>query len=404
MATSAYSVMNDPRRRRPGDPLIAAPAAAPLPVAPAVNNPAMTGLLATAPTSMIAGTTPAPVIPGTVTPPPIALPGDRHVRPVRDPRPERNPPPPGTLPSPGAVPPGPGMPPAPVTPPLPLAQTAANSVGPAPISADASVVTQLNGLLASDSPYMQLARAAGERSAARRGLQNSSIAAGSSEASAIAAAAPIASQDASQIHQRNQTAFESWNQYRNATGLQSQQDKSAMERLTAELTSRLQLQGMGDTSAMARLIAEGDIQKAVATMQQSGELTRTQISANVSLIDNYMSSFATIAANEKIPAAARNAYLNQFLQTMQSGQGLVNALSGMTVTWPGAPPTTTTTPPGTTPPRLPGITPLPTGAGTGTTRPGTGFNTSTPPPFPGFGGVLGGYSGGGYSTGTIRAA
>jgi len=56
--------------------------------------------------------------------------------------------------------------------------------------------TQLNGLLASNSPYMQQARASGLRTAASRGLLNSGMAAGNSMASAIQAAAPIAQQDA----------------------------------------------------------------------------------------------------------------------------------------------------------------------------------------------------------------
>jgi hypothetical protein len=68
---------------------------------------------------------------------------------------------------------------------------------------DQSAATKLTGLLASNSPYIKQAQEAGTAMANKRGLLNSSIAAGNSEASAIAAAAPIAEQDASQIASQN---------------------------------------------------------------------------------------------------------------------------------------------------------------------------------------------------------
>lgn len=55
---------------------------------------------------------------------------------------------------------------------------------------------QLSALLDSNSRYIQQARQAGMQAAANRGLLNSSLAAGTSEASAIQAGAPIASADA----------------------------------------------------------------------------------------------------------------------------------------------------------------------------------------------------------------
>lgn len=59
------------------------------------------------------------------------------------------------------------------------------------------VSTQMNGLLATDSPYMAQARQSGMNTANSRGLLNSSIAAGNSQMSAIQAGLPIAQQDAS---------------------------------------------------------------------------------------------------------------------------------------------------------------------------------------------------------------
>ena len=60
-----------------------------------------------------------------------------------------------------------------------------------------TVAGQLNTLLNSESPYLQQAKNAGEKQAASRGMLNSSMSAGASQASAIQAALPIAQQDAS---------------------------------------------------------------------------------------------------------------------------------------------------------------------------------------------------------------
>lgn len=55
---------------------------------------------------------------------------------------------------------------------------------------------QLNGLLAANNPYIELARAQGTQQAASRGMLNSSMAAGSAQNAAIAAALPIATGNA----------------------------------------------------------------------------------------------------------------------------------------------------------------------------------------------------------------
>lgn len=213
----------------------------------------------------------------------------------------------------------------------------ATSPGAPPLPGDASVENRLTGLLSSNSSYMKLARSAGQRNAAKRGLGNSSIAAGAAEAAAIAAAAPIASQDAAQAHQRNQSQLEGDLQLRNATTLQTQQDAAAAERLNSELGNRITLQDMGDASAMERLLKQGDLEKILQDMRNDNALTQTQINANVSLMSNYMQAFATLSQNPELPASARDAYMREFLRVTQSGQALVQALSGTQVTWPSTP-------------------------------------------------------------------
>lgn len=71
------------------------------------------------------------------------------------------------------------------------------------LSDGAMADSQLNKMTAEDSPLMEQARNTGMMTAARRGLQNSSIAAGASEAEAVKAATPLALQN-SQVNAQNE--------------------------------------------------------------------------------------------------------------------------------------------------------------------------------------------------------
>ena len=64
------------------------------------------------------------------------------------------------------------------------------------VTGDQLTSNQLNGLLSSDNPYIQNARARANEAGSARGLLNSSITAGAGEAAAINAALPIAQNDA----------------------------------------------------------------------------------------------------------------------------------------------------------------------------------------------------------------
>ncbi len=99
---------------------------------------------------------------------------------------------------------------------------------------DAMVENRLNNLTASDSRYIQQARQGALRQANRRGLLNSSIAAGAAEGEAIRAGLPIASQDASTVDQARGQSMDAENQ-----GLMQ----------TRELQNRITLEQMGQASA-----------------------------------------------------------------------------------------------------------------------------------------------------------
>lgn len=253
----------------------------------------------------------------------------------REDRPDEPVTPPGTTPTPPGTPPVPGTGAGTTTPPAPPAVPPAGqpySLEP-PTLADASVETRLTGLLNADSSYMQAARKGGIRTAARRGLLNSSIAAGAGEAAAIAAAAPIASQDAAQIHAANQSRLEANLQFGNATRLQAQQDATAMARQLEAQKSQASLQQAELKAAMERLGIQVAAEKDIAAKSQSNALTQTQINANSNLIGNYLSAFGAMAQNPEIPAATREAYIAEMKTVISQGMGFATKLAGSTVTW-----------------------------------------------------------------------
>lgn len=239
------------------------------------------------------------------------------------------------------------------------------------IPEDDSVTNKLTGLMDTDSKYLTQARAAGTRTANRRGLMNSSIAAGSSEAAAIAAAAPIASQEASQIAQKNQSVIEGGIQLNNSTTLQKQQDDAAMTRQLSgqdaqkELTrldAELQLIRQKETQGFELSRQEIDNK---ATMERQREqlssnerqallgaevsMRNTDVSAATDSRNAYLNAISNLGQNTKMKAADRNAYIAEFQRVTAQAKPLETVISNTTLNWGGAAaqvaPTTTETAP-----------------------------------------------------------
>lgn len=100
------------------------------------------------------------------------------------------------------------------------------------------VVAEMNRITSQDSDYMKLAASQGMQAAAKRGLLNSSIAVGEAQKSALAAAQPLASQNAAQAAARNQTRLQG-----TLSLAQSREQIASQERMQGrDLGSRAELQ------------------------------------------------------------------------------------------------------------------------------------------------------------------
>lgn len=297
---------------------------------------------------------------------------------------------------------------------------------------DDSVATRLTGLLASDSSYIKTARAAGARTAGRRGLLNSSIASGASESAAIAAAAPIASQDASQTFQRNQAVLEGGVQsdlneqnFGFQRDLNEQQNEATAARDEFNANTQMQMQAKeaefqrerdilqqeGATAAQlrefdqrsaeqlrnieaeaARQTSQLSSAERQALLASETNILQTQIGANSQLSSQYLSAFTQLASLQDIPADVRNSYIAEFKRVMAQGQNLINVVQGTPLNWgggasptPAATPTPTPAPapaptptPTTTPAPTPSVAPSPTAEPIAAAPPAAGGYVSTP--------------------------
>lgn len=164
------------------------------------------------------------------------------------------------------------------------------------------VSSRIAKIASGGSPLMKQAANQGLQVANRRGLANSSMAVGASQAEVIRAAAPIASQEAQQAYGKN---------------LQEQQGRQQSVLQSAQL----------------------------AAAERQALLTAT-----TDLSGQRMNALAATLQNEKIPGSARAAVQTSFNDLATQQQRYIESLYGVKFA-PPAPPPPTTPAAGTTPGR-----------------------------------------------------
>ncbi|QUT04063.1 hypothetical protein KFK14_12990 [Sphingobium phenoxybenzoativorans] len=156
------------------------------------------------------------------------------------------------------------------------------------------------GLTSTDSPLMRNARASGLAQANRRGLVNSSIAGQASETAALAAATPIASQEAAQAA----TANTAWGT--NKASLASNERNTAAQIASDEKTKFATLAAQ-DRQAQADAIAR--------------------------LNDTYTGGIGNTLQNDKIPAATRSAAQRDIANLYTTSIARMRALYNYSPAW-----------------------------------------------------------------------
>ena len=144
----------------------------------------------------------------------------------------------------------------------------------APTIPDYSVATKVNEITKQNSPLMQQAKTSGIKFANSRGLLNSSIAGQAAQEAVIKQALPIASQDSQQAYGKD----------------------------------------------IAGMNIAANAQDKAAALAASYEQT-------------YASMFSNIAANENLPKATRDAYLNHLALLRDNNYALVEQFYGIDLQW-----------------------------------------------------------------------
>ncbi len=180
------------------------------------------------------------------------------------------------------------------------------------------VGTQVAKVVNAGGPLMKAAKGLGIATANRRGLANSSIAAGASQAEVLKAAVPIAGQSAAQIAQKNLAALEANNQMKYGTTLQQMQDEAAKERLGLQIGSTERISGneitarsgdidrqLGSQERMHGLGIASDERMQGNQIASTERLTAQEIAARMSELTTRIDADRVLAAQGDEAAMAR---------------------------------------------------------------------------------------------------
>lgn len=247
------------------------------------------------------------------------------------------------------------------------------------VGTDELADAQLSRITAQDSPLMKRARQEGILSAARRGLQNSSISAGAAQGAMVDRAAPIAQQNAQHLLTQGLANMDATNRATEvSTGRQTDvsvanmqsanqmsavaaQLQTAVSQGNAEMANQLRMQmaqlqqqaaqfnsGQAQEANLAAAAAENNARQTViqanaelnrqylagtqaldlATIQGQYQTLLAQNQSASSLYESYMNSVAQVQSNSELnPARAAQAVA--LIQTqLEAGLRLIDSMNG----------------------------------------------------------------------------
>ena len=203
-----------------------------------------------------------------------------------------------------------------------------------------TVAGQMRGLLAENSPYLQVARTGALQTAAGRGLLNSSIAAGAGEEAAIKQALPIAQQDAqtyADIGKQNAKTISD-----SLLNLQVGQLEHQKSLANAKITGALTTQEAAKQFETQRISEAGQLQrqeienamKAVLQDDQLESAERQQLSQVVGSMGNEaLGAVERILRDTNIEAGAKQAAIDAVMSNYRANASTAGAVFGLNLKW-----------------------------------------------------------------------
>ena len=217
-----------------------------------------------------------------------------------------------------------------------LQQQTANIVDPE----RGTVAGQMRGLLAENSPYLQVARTGAMQTAAGRGLLNSSIAAGAGEEAAIRQALPIAQQDAqtyADIGKQNAKTI-SDSLLNLQVGQLEHQKNLANAKITGALTTQeaqkqFETQRISEAAQLQRQEIENAM-KAVLHDDQLESAERQQLSQVIGSMGNEaLGAVERILRDTNIEAGAKQAAIDAVMRNYRANSSTAGAIFGLNLRW-----------------------------------------------------------------------
>ena len=203
-----------------------------------------------------------------------------------------------------------------------------------------TVAGQMRGLLAENSPYLQVARTGALQTAAGRGLLNSSIAAGAGEEAAIKQALPIAQQDAqtyADIGKQNAKTI-SDSLLNLQVGQLEHQKSLANAKITGALTTQeaakqFETQRISESAQLQRLEIENSM-KAVLQDDQLESAERQQLSQVVGSMGNEaLGAVERILRDTNIEAGAKQSAIDAVMRNYRANASTAGAVFGLNLKW-----------------------------------------------------------------------
>lgn len=210
------------------------------------------------------------------------------------------------------------------------------SATPYTVSPDQTVASQVDKLIAENSPLMQRATADARDQAQARGLMNSTMATTAGEAALYDKAMPIATADAATYDRaatNTATAKNQMEQFnvgaRNTAfgANMTQQNSLSQTRMNNE--SALQIQALQNEGNLKNIMAQGAINQQLQTLNNTNKL-QLQTSANASqLYSQALQFMGTISVNPDLSPEQKSAALNNSVQELSDALHVMNVYSGM---------------------------------------------------------------------------
>ena len=226
------------------------------------------------------------------------------------------------------------------------------------MTAGADSSTQMNKITAEDSPMMRQARQEGMLAAAKRGLGNSSIAAGSAQAAATKAASPLALQNSVHAQQQaieNQKAANRANEViateankMEATNISEANKLTSIDAVeqnkmisahdddmfeaavtnATETNKAALLKFSGDQEIMQTWLS-GEISQTLAHLsgQYNQVLKQSEVAAQI--YSSTLDSLADMWANEDLPVSVKNAYGKSATNFMEGALKVTGSITSM---------------------------------------------------------------------------